>query len=240
MAVESKKLENKAAEEANKAPAPPEFTLDTTFGYEVPGLGPEKTARVEELIKTKNAQEAIDLVVQNAGVSSGNKIDPALLEDGKFKFDPGMTSDDAVTTPPGWDYIKDKARPANVRVGGKAFSSVPYLYSVIIHEYQHVLWHQSLPNQEIGRVTHEGGQKGGGQYTSEVDAYTYELLHAEESGLSKIPEKIAGDWSNLNEEFWKLDAASQRAVRPKVLKARAAAEKFVRGTQVTLDPFQRP
>ena len=237
MVVESRKP---PAEEESKAPPPPQFTLDTTFGYEVPGLGPEKTAKVEELIRTKNAQEAIDLIVQNAGISSGNKIDPGLLEDGKFKFDPELTGDDAVTTPPGWDYIKNKARPANVRVGPPAFSSVPYLYSAIIHEYQHVLWHQKLENQEIGAEEHEGGKQGGGRYTSEVEAYTYALLHAEESGLAKIPEKIAGDWSNLNEEFWKLDAATQRAMRPKVQRARTAAEKFVRGTQVRLDPFARP
>jgi hypothetical protein len=240
MADESKKAADKAAEEASKAPAQPKFTLDTTFGYEVPGLGPEKTAKVEELIKAKSAQEAIDLIVANAGVSSGNKIDLALIEDRKFKFDPELTGDDAVTTPPGWDYLKDKARPAKVRVGPPAFSSVPYLYSAIIHEYQHVLWHQKLENQQIGEEEHEGGKKGGGRYTSEVEAYSYALLHAEESGLSKIPEKIAGDWRNLNEEFWRLDAATQRAMRPKVQKARTAAEKFVKGTGVTLDPFQPP
>jgi hypothetical protein len=240
MAVESKKLESKAAEEASKAPAPPAFTLDTTFGYEVPGLGPEKTAKVEALIKNKNAQEAIDLVVANAGVSSGNKIDPTLLLDGKFKFDPAITAEDAITTPPGWDYLKNKAEPVKVRVGAKAFSSVPYLYSVIIHEYRHVLWGQDLKNQEIGRISHEEGRKGGGQYTDEVEAYTYELLHAEESGLSKLPEKIAGVWGDLNEEFWTLDAATQRAMRPKVQKALAQAQRFVRGTQVRLDPFARP
>jgi hypothetical protein len=239
MAVESRKAADKA-EEQTKAPPPPQFTLNTTFGYEVPGLGPEKTAKVEELIKKKSVQEAIDLVVANAGVSSGNKIDPALIEDRKFKFDPTITVEDAITTPPGWDYLNKRAEPARVRVGLKAFSSVPYLYSVIIHEYQHVLWNQKLENQEIGKAEHEGGKQGGGRYTSEVEAYTYELLHAEESGLSKLPEKIAGVWRNLNEEFWGLDAATQRAMRPKVLKARAAAEKFVRGTQVTLDPFQRP
>src|SRR2546423_11740118 len=107
-----------------------------------------------------------------------------------------MTVEDAITTPPGWDYIKERARPANVRVGVKAFSSVPYLYSVIIHEYQHVLWHQKLDNQKIGEQEHEGEKRGGGRYTSEVEAYTYELLHAEESGLSKLPEKIAGVWGN--------------------------------------------
>jgi hypothetical protein len=161
------------------------------------------------------------------------------LEDGKFKFDPSITSEDTITTPPGWDYLKNKAEPVKVRVEVKALSSVPYPYGVI-HEHQHVLWGQVLTNQEIGRISHEKGRKGGGQYTDEVEAYTYELLHAEESGLSKLPEKIAGVWGNLNDEFWTLDAATQRAMRPKVLQALAQAQRFVRGTQVRLDPFARP
>jgi hypothetical protein len=110
---------------------------------------------------------------------------------------------------------------------------------VIIHEYQHVLWNQTIEHQTIGKET-RGGRENGGKYTSELEAYLYELLHAEESGLSNLPEKIAGVWSNLNEEFWKRDAATQRAMRPKVQQALAKAQQFVRGTQVRLDPFQRP
>jgi hypothetical protein len=160
------------------------------------------------------------------------------LKDGKFKFDPSITCD-TTTTPPGWGYLKNKADPVKVRVEVKALSSVPYLYGVI-HEYQHVLWAQDLKNQEIGRIFHEEGRKGGGQYTDEVEAYTYELLHAEESGLSKLPEKIAGVWGNLNDEFWTLDAATQRAIRPKVERALAQARRFVKNTQVKLDPFAKP
>jgi hypothetical protein len=160
------------------------------------------------------------------------------LKDGKFKFDTSITCD-TTTTPAGWGYLKNKADPVKVRVEVKALSSVPYLYGVI-HEYQHVLWAQVLTNQEIGRISHEEGRKGGGQYTDEVEACTYELLHAEKSGLSKLPEKLAGVWGNLNDEFWTLDAATQRAIRPKVERASAQARRFVKNTQVKLDPFAKP
>jgi hypothetical protein len=109
-----------------------------------------------------------------------------------------------------------------------------------MHEYQHVLWNQDLKNQEIARETHEEGRKGGGKYTSELEAYAWELLHATESGLSQLPEKIAGVWSNLNEEFWKIDPATQAKMRPKVQRAWTEAQRFVKGTNVTLQPFRRP
>lgn len=243
MAIESKKAAVKAPESESKAPAPPELLVETAFGYEVPGLGPEKRAKVEELIKNKDIQGAIDLVVQFGGASGSSNIDTSLLADGKMKYDSTITLEDAVTEMPGWHYPKGgegEAEPGKVRIGQKAFSSVPYLYSVIMHEYQHVLWNQSLKNQEIGRETHEEGRQGGGMYTSEVEAYAWELLHATESGLSQLPDKIAGVWGNLNEEFWGLDPAAQKAMRPKVQRAWAEANRFVKGTKVTLEPFKKP
>jgi hypothetical protein len=77
-------------------------------------------------------------------------------------------------------------------------------------------------------------------YTSEVEAYAWELLHAGESGLSQIPEKIAEVWNNLNDEFWKTDAATQIKMRPKVQHAWTEAKRFVKGTKVELDPFRKP
>jgi hypothetical protein len=77
-------------------------------------------------------------------------------------------------------------------------------------------------------------------FTSEVEAYAWELLHAEESGLSKVPEKIAGVWRNLNDEFWKTDVATQTKMRPKVQLAWTEAKRFVKGTKVELDPFRKP
>lgn len=241
MAIESRKAPVPPPSQA-PAPPPPEPEVEATFDLAVPGLGPEKTTKVEELIKNKDRQTAVDLVVQNAGtgMSGGTNLKTSLLAEGKMTYDREVTWADGVTSMPSWDYSKDKAEPAKVRIGPGAFSSAPYLYSVIIHEYQHVLWNQTLKNQEIGRETHEEGRQGGGAYTSEAEAYTYELLHLEESGLAKVPEKIAEVWRHLNEEFWTLDQATQKAMRPKVQQALAQAKRFVKGTKVELDPFRKP
>ncbi len=242
MMIESRKAAVNPPQSQPPAQPPPEPEVAATFGLAVPGLGPEKTAKVEELIKNKDRQAAVDLVVQNAGtgMSGGTNIGTSSLAEGKMKYDREVTWADGETAMPRWDYIKDKAEPARVRIGPGAFSSAPYLYSVIIHEYQHVLWNQSLKNQEIGRESHEEGRQGGGKYTSEVEAYVYELLHLEESGLSKVPEKIAEVWGHLNDEFWTLDQATQKAMQPKVQRALAQAQRFVRGTKVTLDRFAAP
>lgn len=228
--------------ETRAPPPPPDPDVPATFALAVPGLGPEKTTQVEELIKKKDRQAAVDLVVQNAGtgMAGGTSIETKLLENGKMKYDREVTWADGVTGMPSWDYIHDKAEPCKVRIGPGAFSSAPYLYSVIIHEYQHVLWDQSLKNQEIGRETHEEGRQGGGAYSSEVEAYVYELLHLEESGLAKVPEKIAEVWGHLNDEFWTLDQPTRNKMSPKVQRALSQAQRFVKGTKVTLDPFRQP
>ena len=74
----------------------------------------------------------------------------------------------------------------------------------------------------------------------EVEAYAYEILHADESGLKALPAMIATAWQNLNEEFWRLDATEQAKTRSIARRARARAAELVKGTGVALDPFQAP
>jgi hypothetical protein len=234
--VQARELER--AMFAKLPPAP--ISVQTSFDYEVPGLGPEMRAKVEERIKMRDAQGAINLIVKHGGGPAGSNINPGLLVGGRMEWDPSIEAEAAVHEMASWDYVNNKAEPAKVRVGPKAFSSVPYLYSVIMHEYQHVLWNQSLENQTIGRESHEEGRQGGGKFTSEVEAYSHELLHAKESGLSQIPEKIADVWHYLNEEFWTLDQPTRTKMLPKVQKALTEAKSFVKGTKVELEPFKKP
>jgi hypothetical protein len=55
--------------------------------------------------------------------------------------------------------------------------------------------------------------------TEEVEAYAWELLHASESGLARLPDKVAVVWNDLNEEFWKLDPKAQATARPLAMRA---------------------
>jgi hypothetical protein len=188
---------------------------------------------VDKKIQAGNFQFAVDLVVWYAGggIDKNYSIDTDLLADQKMTFDPGLTSDDAKTDMPSWDYINNKADPEKVRIGPSAFSSVSYLYSVIMHEYQHVAFAQSLSNQQKSHAA----SGHGGMDTDEVEAYAWELLHASETGLNRLPDQVAVVWSNLNGEFWLLDPAAQAASRPLAVRALSAAQRIVKGSGVTLD-----
>jgi hypothetical protein len=198
----------------------------------VPGLGPVRTQDVEDLIKAADFQGAIDTLVGYKYMDY--EIDFNLLADKKMTFDPQLTASDGTTSMPSWDFVSGKAVPPKVRIGPSAFSSVSYLYSVIMHEYQHVLWQQTLAHQGISNLAHQQGFES----PDEVEAGAWEILHATETGLARLPDKIADIWKNLNTAFSKLAAQDQASERPLVLRAFRKAKDIVRGSQVTLDPPQ--
>jgi hypothetical protein len=166
------------------------------------------------------------------------EIELNLLAGKKMTFDPQLTASDATTSMPAWDYVSTppKAEPAKVTIGPSAFSSVSYLYSVIMHEYQHVLWQQTLAHQQISNLSHQQGFVS----PDEVEASAWELLHATETGLAHLPDKIAQIWGNLNKAFWQLAAQDQTRERQLVVRAFQKAKDFVKGSQLTLVPFSPP
>lgn len=187
--------------------AGPVESLPQIDSHPVPGLGPERTASVEAAIRAGRFQGALDLLLR-AKVAD-NTIDLTLLKDKTITYDPTLTSVSASTDMPSWDYIANKARPSTVTVGPSSFSSVPYLYSVVLHEYQHVLQRQSLKSQEANQKAHEDH----GTSTNEVEAYAWELEHAAERGLGGVPDKVAEIWKELNDAFWGMYADDQQRLK---------------------------
>ena len=194
----------------------------------VPGLGPARTQDVEDLIAANDRQGAVDALVHYKAMDYA--IDMNLLANKRMVYDAGLTSSDGTTAMPSWDYVSTppKAEPAKVKIGPSAFSSASYLYSVIMHEYQHVLWQQTLAHQQTSNQAHQQGFVS----PDEVEAGAWELLHANESGLARMPDKIAQIWENLNGFFWGLDAAAQASERPLVARALQKAKDFVKGSPV--------
>ena len=199
-----------------------------------PGLGPTRTQMVQDCINANDFQGAVDTLVGFKYMDY--EIDFDLLANKKMVFDPNLTSSDATTSMATWDYINNKANPATVKIGPSAFSSVPFLYSVVMHEYQHVLWQQTLAQQQISSQAHQQGFVA----PEEVEAGAWELMNAGQTGIAKMPGKVAQIWSNLNKSFWGLDAQSQKSERPLVLRAFQKAKDYIKGSQVTLDPFAAP
>jgi len=209
-----------------------------TLPTAAPGLGAKQTQDVDAMIKAGDFQGAVDMVVFYAGGGMGKNysIDTSLLTDEKMTFDATVTWADATTAMPSWDFMNNKADPAKVKIGPSAFSSVSYLYSVIMHEYQHVLYQQSLSNQTKSKQA----SGHGGMDTEEVEASAWELLHANETGLDRLPDKVAVVWSALNAEFWQLDPAAQASARPLAQRAFREAQRMVARTNIKLDPFSHP
>jgi hypothetical protein len=165
------------------------------------------------------------------------EIDFNLLANKKMVYDPALAPD-GKTSMARWDYLSspERAEPATVSIGPKAFSSVPYLYSVIMHEYQHVLWQQTLSHQKLSELTHSQGFES----PDEIEAGAWELLHATESGIARLPDKVAQIWSNLNGFFWKLAAQDQASERPLMNRAFQKAKELMKGSQFTPVPFAPP
>jgi hypothetical protein len=217
-----------------RQPAPP--SGQTSRSDPAPGLGPLRYQEVEELVKANDFQGAIDTLVGFKYMDY--EIDFNLLANKKMLFDPGFTYDDAVTSMPSWDYINNKANPPTVKIGPSAFSSVSYLYSVIMHEYQHVLWQQTLEHQKQSHKAHVE------RFTApdEVEAGAWELLHAKETGVANLPGKIAQIWENLNKVFWQLDDKAQKSERQLVAQAYQKAKELLKaiGSNQSLVPFSQP
>jgi hypothetical protein len=201
-----------------------------------PGLGPARFEEIENLVKAGEFQEAIDTLVGFKYMDY--EIDVNLLAKKQMLFDPNLTSADAVTSMPSWDFLNNKADPPKVRIGPSAFSSVQYLYSVIMHEYQHVLWQQTLAHQQQSHKAHNEGFTA----PDEVEAGAWELLNARETGVANMPGKIAQIWENLNKFFWRLDDKAQKSERPLVARAYQKAKDLLKttGGNQTLAPFSQP
>ncbi|MGQ9677141.1 MAG: eCIS core domain-containing protein [Chloroflexota bacterium] len=179
----------------------------------VPGLPDALVGNLDLLVggtDPAGRQQAVDSLV-NYLIMQG-QIDPFLIENGRVRYDPSL-SDEGHTQQ--W-YEKmpngdTKALPSTVRVGPPAFSSVAWLYTVILHEYEHARQFailQSVP---------------GGQANREVDAYLSSIEMAQMSGLG--PEEVSELWQRLNEWWPELDDTTKEVYQARY----NAAENYVVG-----------
>lgn len=197
----------------------------------VPGLGPTPTQEVADLISAGDFQGAVDTVTWYAGggIAKNYSIDHSLLADGRMVYDQSQSLD-GVTQAGAWDDDLNKAKPAIVTIGPSAFSSVSFLYAVVMHEYQHVLFQQSQANQSIHN-------RGPAANPDEVQAYAWNILHASETGEANSPDQIANEWNQLNESYSHLDAPTALSQRSLATRAYNKAKRLAQGATVQLDPF---
>jgi hypothetical protein len=193
---------------------------------EAPGLSEDTVKKVARLIKAGKRQKALNAVISD--LAGSGKIDLALLKGGKMHYRSSI-SDYGEAIPPG--FKKDpktgkwKSKPTPVNIGRPAFKKgISFLYSTIMHEYQHVLQFQ------------ERGAKGTkGQVAlnwlilrQEVEAYAWEILHSKETGLFKKPKLMRATWRALHKHHWlKLGRKSRRLLNDLYVKAHKVAQAAV-------------
>lgn len=217
------------APQASAQPAPQAAQADPS-----PGLGPAVEKNVETLLQQQKYQEAINAIVSKK-IKDG-EIDKNIASNMKMVYDPSYKDNDATSGMPGWDYLENKAEFTKVRIGPSAVTSVQYLYSVIMHEYQHVLYRQTEPNFRESRDDANQGY----QRRDEVLAGTWEIMHAQETGLDKTPDEIASRWKILNDAYWHSSPKAQKAQKAAVEGAYKKAQSIVKGSKASLVPFASP
>ena len=185
----------------------------------IPGLGRARQDMLEKMIQQADFQGALDTLIGFKHMDY--EIETNLLANGTMQY--GNFRWDGVTAAPKWDQAGNLL-PAVVQIGPTAFRSLPYLYAVVMHEYQHVLDHQTA----AGRQKREDG---------EVEAHAWDILHAVELGISRSPDIVADEWNELNKNYGRItDQQALTRVRPVASRAFAEARKLV-GGKATLDTF---
>jgi hypothetical protein len=116
------------------------------------------------------------------------------------------------------EFDKDN-KPTSIKVSifNPAFKDVPWLVSTVMHEYQHV--RQFQQGREPAEVA--GSPKGAAiaGEAREVEAYLWELEHAEETGLEHSLEELEDDEQRLKEHYenlGKLDPKRQKTYEKRV------------------------
>jgi outer membrane protein OmpA-like peptidoglycan-associated protein len=155
----------------------------------VPGLPDDLVIQVEDDIDSGGRQSAINLVVNE--LAGQGRIDTSQLDGGTMRYGASMTDEGHTTSY--WDkdpLIHPDARllPFEVTVGPAAFSSVPWLYATIIHEWRHVQQFR-VPQSMADRDA-----------ATEADAYLNGIEQAWASGLTT--EDVLELWDRLDNDHW--------------------------------------
>jgi len=160
---------------------------------EVPALTERTVSAATNLIGEGREQEAINTIVDEIGAAQMPNL--AYCVPPRPTFKPDLDLDGVCSFE--YDPNTNMARRIWVDIGDSAFRSVSFLYSTIMHEYQHV-------NQAIE------DPKGTKENTpmSEFAAYSWEIIHAWQTGMRNHSDdlKEIGNllydlgWSKMTEE----------------------------------------
>jgi hypothetical protein len=195
---------------------------------EVPDLSELTVLRAQQYLASGDWQAAIDVVV-NSMVENG-RIDRSLLAGGKVQFrtkspGDGTTVEGGDTSGSGYRRVSSGALvaiPSALSIGKDGVSKgVAWLYSTILHEYQHVLQFTARAGFPT-TATQVPGQAIDAHEVN-VEAFAVELLQSERSGISRKPRLVQDLWELLQEDWVELSIAKKRRLNDLYVRAHAAA-----------------
>ncbi|GAB4520289.1 MAG: hypothetical protein Tsb0020_38930 [Haliangiales bacterium] len=190
-------------------------------------LSDDTVDAVEQAINEGRKQDAIDAIV--ADLSAQGLIDTSLLQGAGITYDASVGGE-GVANPPGYD-ASGAAQPTDVRIGDAAFTGgVTLLHTSIMHEYWHV-----EQFQEAGSSSSVVPGQGGGSLIDqqEVEAYCWEIEHAEDTGLASEPAMMEDAWNRLHNNYWvNLSAGDKAPLLDQVTRCHQIAERVTDKTLV--------
>jgi hypothetical protein len=174
--------------------------IDEAQSRATPMLSQDAYNKVQNHIRAGRFAAALEVAVSDL-VRSG-RMNPSLYN---IRYvaagghGEGLTTTNYHRDPATGNYIPDG--PSEVEIYTPAFSSVQWLVSSIMHEYQHVLQHQRMRTRtEITDPTGEHNEAG------EVDAYLWEIEHSDETGMAAQPRNIRNTFGRLRDHYDALGA----------------------------------
>ena len=149
---------------------------------EVPDLTQDTHDKAKAAKERGEYQLAIDFILSE--VQFSKMPDLYKCQPPTVKYDAALTAYAGLCSCR-YDPETNKAKSVWVTVGNSAFTTVAFLYSTMMHEYEHVLQWFADPKGVAGNVP-----------MAEFDTYTWEIYHAEETGIANLPGtlKSRGKW----------------------------------------------
>jgi Domain of unknown function (DUF4157) len=168
---------------------------------DVPLISQITYQEAQSLIHEKNFAMALSAVMTD--LVETKKVNPKLYT---LKFEDSRAHGEGKTEYPHYTWDPNSKRylpdgPSAVTIFSPAFSSVQWLVSSIMHEYQHVLQQQRPLTKEEWENEDQGGKFEEYRQASEVEAYLWELENLKNTGVVNQPGSIRELLERLKDHY---------------------------------------
>jgi hypothetical protein len=181
---------------------------------EVDALTTDEEKAIKPLMtgSAKDKQDAIDAVAKAMVAKGDLSLDK--LQGKKVYYDASTSGEGLTST----NFDKGKPTPSKLTMGDAAFASIPWLYSSILHEYQHVKQHQALAKP---------GDFAPQSDKFEVEAYAAEIINANRTGVINDKAQMEDLWKRLYNNYYKdiTDDTQKKALKSLITQAHGIVEK---------------